>query len=59
MNVASYWKTGRRLNHGIDEVYDLNCFLTCQAVLEVQFLKKQVPVWKKGLYLEKQCFQKR
>lgn len=55
MNVASYWKTNRRLNHEVDEARDLNYFLTCQAM---QFLKKQVPVCKKGLYLKKQCFKK-
>lgn len=59
MNVASYWKTGRRLNHEVDEACDINYFLTCQAILEMQFLKKQVTVCKNGLYLEKQCFKKR
>lgn len=33
MSFASYWKAGRRLNHGVHEACDLNCFLTCQAVL--------------------------
>lgn len=53
MNVASYCKTDRRLNHEVDEACDLNCFLGYQAVLEMQFLKKQVPACKRGLYLEK------